>query len=107
MDLKQFERIEIETNKLSDYLLNIQHPDGFSKAKFFLAHKFNEENLLKSLLNHLESNDSIKTIQVVFGTKYVIEAKITAPDNYTFTLRSIWMKSRINNVLKFVSAYPI
>ena len=107
MDLKQFERIEIEDKKLSDYLLNIQHPDGFSKAKFFLAHKFTEGDLSKSLLNHLESNEATKIIQVVFGTKYVIESKITSPDNFTFTIRSIWMKSRMDNVLKFVSAYPI
>ena len=107
MDLLQFDKIEIESRKLSEYLLNKNHSDGFSKAAFFIAHGFDNNNLYESLLNHVKSNEPMKIIQTVFGIKYVIEEKIYAPDGFAFMLRSVWMKSKKNNCLKFVTAYPI
>ena len=107
MDLRKFESIEIENKKLSDYLLSVRHPDGFSKAKFFIAHGFDKNILNDCLLSHLELNEPNKIIQTVFGKKFVIEGILKAPDNFSFSLRSIWMESRNNNVLKFVTAYPI
>jgi len=50
MKLSFIDNIVIEDNKLTDYLLNINHPDGGTKAKFLNERKFDKKSLRAALI---------------------------------------------------------
>ena len=52
MKLPNAEKAIIRQEKLAEYLLNLSHPDGWGKAKFFIQCGFpvNEPEKLKSAL---------------------------------------------------------
>lgn len=111
----------VEDKKIKAYLLNLDHPKGRSKAKFFIAQGFTIDNieLFRSmLLRHGRLNTVTKTETNAYGTKYIIEGVATYPDNIVatagirkkvlrFNLRTVWSIAVDANVPKLVSAYPI
>jgi len=110
MDTSSFTGIVIEDSKIIEYLLNISHPEGSSKALFLIRHGFNTERpevLKATLLIHLEENSPVNVKKTKFGAKYILSGKVKAPDGNELMLRSIWMKPSKENILKFVTAYPI
>src|ERR1051326_3714236 len=107
MDVSTFEKVVIEDSKITEYLLNIHHPEGGIKAEYFLQHGFDiekPEEFRQILLENLQQH-SPTLKETKFGTKYVITGKIKSPDGNEFMLRSVWMKSTKENILKFVTAY--
>ena len=102
---EQFQ-IETDAKKLKEYLLNLQHPDGWSKAKFFRQQGFNTEEELKDLLLHLISNNSSKqSVQTGFGVKYVVDGQVS-PESFTM-LRTVWIVLEGEKICRFVTAYPL
>lgn len=62
----------VDLRKITHYLLDINHPIGSGKAKFFLGHGFNTsapEEMEAALLGHV-----IGTEVNQFGVKYVVPA---------------------------------
>jgi hypothetical protein len=43
MDLPNKDRVNVEPEKVRDYLLCEAHPDGYGKAEFFVAKGFRRE----------------------------------------------------------------
>ncbi|MCY7409148.1 MAG: hypothetical protein LH473_02655 [Chitinophagales bacterium] len=43
----------------------------------------------------------------LFGTKYIISGKLIAPNENEIMVRTIWIKPIKQNILKFVTAYPL
>jgi hypothetical protein len=50
MFLSELYKIEISPSKLTDYLFNFSHPDGWSKAKYFQEHEIGSIGELEKLL---------------------------------------------------------
>jgi len=101
---------EIDKNKIQAYLLNPNHPDGKAKADFFMANGINSdtelqlENLLKQ---QATQNDITTQLTTPFGIKYIFESPIEFPNGKTHIIRSVWIRSTNEKVIKFVTAYKI
>lgn len=101
----------IPEGKITDYLLNINHPVGWSKAKFFLSHGFDvarPEELASALCRHYEENSHTEQEIDSFGNKrIVIIAPMTCPDGRSAAVLSVWqVRADDQSVVRLISAYP-
>lgn len=100
----------IDETKLAGYLLSEEHPTGRSKALFFVAHGFERDRpaeLAAALRAHATRHDIARVVETQYGTKYVIDGAIDAPDGSTPGVRAIWIVLRGEESPRFVSAYPL
>jgi hypothetical protein len=110
MKLPEGSILEIAENKIKDYLLNPNHPDGKSKAEFFIANGINLESieLFEELLKQQASVCEIaKIITTFYGIKYVFESSIKFPTGKSHNIRSVWIAGQNQKKVKFVTAYKI
>jgi hypothetical protein len=100
----------VRVEKITDYLLNLNHPDGRPKALFFIANGLNgssPEPFITLLYKHFETNSNNLILETQFGTKFIIEGNMTMPNGSIHLLRSIWIREHENKFIKFVTAYKI
>lgn len=100
----------VEDSKIAGYLLNLQHPDGRSKAGFFLRAGFGPdqaEEFRELLLRQAMWHQVSKTEQTKFGTKYIIDGIVETPHHFSFNLRTVWMLGADSEQPKLVTAYPL
>src|SRR5262249_7379971 len=93
MKLANLDKALVPRTKITDYLLSETHPDGRHKAAFFTRYGCSLESwdvLAKTLLRHAAEHEVAKVEDSPFGTRYVVEGIITAPDGRTARLRSVW-----------------
>lgn len=79
MKIPNSERVHVSRAKIVDYLLSSTHPDGSSKAAFFVRFGFSAkawETLAAALLAHGRALDVKRTETSPFGTRYIIEGII-------------------------------
>ncbi len=107
MKLPFLDSIVIESNKLTDYLLNINHPDGGIKAKFLIEKKFDKDSLRNILVKQANEEEVKKVKESGFGTKYILESTVMAPDKKLVLLRSVWIVYLDQKFIKLITAYPI
>lgn len=110
MKLPHSEHAHIPNEKIIFYLLNIKHPEGGSKAKFFMQFGFSVaqwQQLVDALLTHAQTHKVVKTEQTQFGIRYVIEGEIETPSKRKPHLRVVWFIENDSIQPKFVTAYPL
>jgi hypothetical protein len=90
-------------------LLSPTHPGGNSKARFFARFGFSADkpNILMEALRKHAYNDYAKREETYFGTRYVIEAPLLAPDNRKPLIRTVWFIENDEKMPLFVTAYPV
>jgi hypothetical protein len=96
--------------KITHYLLNLGHPAGGSKARFFLRHGFNPaewRRLAEALLRHARENDFAASEETQHGTRPVIDGMLHAPDNARLNVRCAWFISPESKAPRFVTAHPL
>lgn len=98
---------ESVTVKLERYLLNAEHVDGASKAKWFeKALGFTKENagdLAKQIV--FDPNKAVKTATTEFGTKYNQVIPITGPNGKTIDVVFAWIENN-DGVVRLITAIP-
>lgn len=103
------DQAEVDQRKLTVYLLSVDHPEGRDKARFFAAIGFTPEQAelleigLRSIAQH---QDVLRTVETRFGTKYVIDGLIEAPNGSLVRLRTVWHIDRSSERPRFITAYP-
>ncbi len=110
MSKPDFQGAEVPRQKICGYLLRADHPEGASKAKFFLSRGFSENEWLRlaqALRDQAMSDVISEVIGGQFGTKYVVEAPVTCPDGSTPMIRSVWIASGGSANLRLVTAHPL
>jgi len=108
--LPNLEQAEIPQEKITGYLLSITHRDGRHKAAFFMRYGFSPDHwevLVEALHRHAAENEIAKTESTPFGTRYIVEGSLQAPDGRRPYLRAVWFIERIQNMPRFVTAYPL
>ncbi len=108
--LPNVELATIPRSKIRDYLLESSHPEGGSKAAFFLALGFQPERwqLLANALRAMILRTPItRTVAGRHGTKYIVEGKLMTPAARTVCLRSVWIIDPGESAPRFVTAYPL
>jgi hypothetical protein len=99
----------IAPEKLTDYLLNEQHPVGGSKAKWFRSLGYDLANptvLEQDLLGLVRDSEDYTEKDSPFGTKYVVSGKISAPNGDEANLTTVWIIEPSENQPRLVTAYP-
>jgi len=100
----------VDKAKLTDYLLSPSHPAGRSKAEFLNRFGFEASNwqtLQETLLRHVADAEYATAMETQFGTKYMIEAGLEAPDGRRPYIRSVWFIEDGQQAPKLVTVIPL
>jgi hypothetical protein len=98
---------DINFRKIQDYLLNIEHPRGKSKAKWLLAKGFDQNSLVRALIRHGKEGHLVKEEQTEFGVFITIEGTLALEAKPVGSFRSVWELVVEQKKCRFVTAYPI
>lgn len=99
----------VQREKVTEYLLNPEHPDNGGKAAFFVALGFssNEWETLADVLRKLAlTNPVSRKMETVHGIKYIIDGEIKGSLGETASVRTIWIVDAERNFPRLVTAYP-
>lgn len=110
MKLPNHEEAVVPEEKVTLYLLNLQHPKGRGKAKFFMQFGFSVaqwKQLADALLDHAQSHKVVKTEQTKFGIRYVIEGELGTPIARKPQVRVVWFILTDSTQPHLVTAYPL
>ena len=110
MKLPLIARAEISETKIVKYLLSTTHRAGKSKASFFTQFGFDSsrwEELAGPLKQHAKDNEITLEVQTTFGTRYVIDGLLTAPDGRRLNVRTAWFIDGDGEVPRFITAHPL
>ena len=109
MRLPNAERALVPAGKIQRYLLDVTHPRGAAKARFFIRHGFEaaRPHLLRRALLHLARKGRVaETVDGAYGTKYVVDGGIEAPSGEDIRIRTVWILLRTDDRPHLVTAYP-
>ena len=79
MKLSNVDHLRVDREKITEYLLSPTHPDGHSKAEFFIRFGFCLEHwqlLAEALREHGATNPVVNAVETPYGTRYVIEGRL-------------------------------
>lgn len=110
MKLPNHEEAVVPKEKITLYLLNMQHPKGGGKAIFFMRFGFSSERweqLANALFTHAQMHEVAKIEQTVFGRRYIIEGVLETPSTREPLVRVVWFISKGHTRPHLVSAYPL
>jgi hypothetical protein len=108
--LPHLELARVESEKVTRYLLNAEHPEGGQKAAFFGRFGFERDGwqiFAASLLRHAAENPVVRESVTAHGTSYVVEGKLHCPDGRLPGVRAVWIIDRGSDVPRLVTAYPL
>lgn len=101
---------QVEEKKIVEYLLNPAHPDGASKAKFFLARGFagnRWEDMCAALQTQGRENLVTKMTAHAWGARYQVDCHCPTPDGTNPCIRSVWELSNATACPRLLTAYPL
>jgi hypothetical protein len=108
--LPNAKKARVERGKVVDYLLSESHPDGRSKAAFFLRFGFDQRHwhgLAEALRTHGAANEITRTETSDYGTRYTVDGIIETPDGRNPMIRTIWIIDNANSEPQLVTAHPL
>jgi len=98
MRLPNAERAVVDIEKLRDYSLNPNHPEGKHKARVFLAalgfKADNAERLRELILEAILTKEAEPQQPTSYGQRFVVDFQVSGTEKHveTFvTVRSTWM----------------
>ena len=95
--------------KINDYLLNINHPVGSSKARWFISlgyHPHRPGQLARALLEIVHNSSDYVSEHTHFGVKYVVRGQFDSPGGRLVSVRTVWITERDVSQPRLVTAYP-
>lgn len=99
----------IAPEKLCDYLLNLEHRRGNTKARLLLSLGYQRENwslLEQDLRERHLSQEYAECTSNPFGVRYRIVAPIATPSGRTVSFCSIWQIDSGTDAPRFITMYP-
>jgi uncharacterized protein DUF6883 len=58
-------------------------------------------------VTHACENEVVETAETRYGTRYVVDGPVIAPDGTTLNVRSAWYIDPDSDVPRFVTAHPL
>jgi hypothetical protein len=99
----------VPLEKLTDYLLDLQHPIGGSKAVWFHGlgyHSSNKGVLEQDLLQLVHTSEDFSLKDSPFGKKYIVSGTITTPNGKKANLTTVWIIEANDSRPRLVTAIP-
>ncbi|MEW6112677.1 MAG: DUF6883 domain-containing protein [Thermodesulfobacteriota bacterium] len=109
MRLPNGARALVERQKILDYLMNLKHPEGSGKARFFLSLGFRPREwqvLAEALLRVARDGSVTQVVESVHGSKYIVDGELYAPNGQTALLRTVWITETGTERPRLITAYP-
>ena len=109
-DLPDREHAHVEESKVTEYLLALNHPDGRSKAEFFIRFGFKPEeprSLMAALLEVGISNPVVRVARSRHGVRYTVDGQLRAPDGRAPMVRTVWIVTADSQGPRLVTAHPL
>lgn len=100
----------VEQKKIVEYLLNPAHPDGASKAKFFLARGFGAaqwQTMQTALQAQGNRNLVTKVTLHPWGARYQVDCHCPTPDGINPCIRTIWELASASAYPRLLTALPL
>ena len=110
MRLPNAENAEIPESKITKYLLSTTHRAGKSKASFFMQFGFDLDHwkaLALALKQHALENEVVLEEKTIFGTRYIVDGLLKAPDGRWLNVRAAWYITTDRDVPRFITAHPL
>jgi filamentous hemagglutinin len=104
------DRAYVEFGKVRDYLLNAEHPQGASKAKFFAARGFVAKDwqvFASALVAQGRNNWVTRTTATEWGTRYQVDCQCPTPDGMNPCVRTVWEIAGDGGGPRLLTAPPI
>ena len=108
MELPNRQQVRIGRRKVTGYLLAVAHPVGGAKARYFESRGYSIDapEQLEATLRQIALEGTVTRKEgTEFGTKYVVEGTVTAPDGNPLVLATVWIVDDAD-VPVLVTAYP-
>lgn len=109
MILPAQERLLVEREKIVDYLLNLDHRYGASKARFFSSFGFRRdawEVLRDALCEHGRRWEIKRVTETGFGPRYEVEGELETPDGRRPRICTVWQLDTSQSAPRLITAYP-
>jgi len=100
----------VEREKIVDYLLNVVHRYGASKAHFFAEFGFQVEtweNLAAALREHGQRYEVAKVKETGFGPRYEVDGELRTPTGQQPCVRTVWQLDHGNIAPRLITAHPL
>jgi hypothetical protein len=110
MNLPRAEQAVVPRNKVENYLLDLSHPLGGGKARFFLRFGFRREEwsvLTDALRQHARENPVADSISDADGVTYLVEGPLETPSHRKPHVRTVWLAETGELAPRFITAYPL
>ena len=109
MKLPNSERAVVPLEKLRDYCLNPQHPEGRHKALVFAAvlglTAAQAEHLQAALLAAARTEEALPTRRSPHGQQYVLDFRMTGSGGRQALVRSTWIVRKDEDFARLVTCY--
>jgi hypothetical protein len=99
----------IRPEKLRDYLLNIEHKRGKSKAEVLLSFGYLPENwrTLESDLRQYHLKADVAAMRdTPYGKRYEIRAFLETPSSRSLMVRTVWQIDKGTDFPRFITLHP-
>ena len=109
MKLPNSDLVLVEKDKIVNYLLCLDHPDGGSKARFFQRFGFTMEAwsaLAKALCRHGQENEVIIKMESPYGMRYIVEGLLETPKGRRPRIRTVWIVEKEEKAPRLITAHP-
>jgi hypothetical protein len=109
MKLPNSNLCRVDREKITDYLLNREHPDNGGKADFFIALGFQRDDwrtFATALRSQAQQSSVSQSLESVHGKKYIVDGLIETPIGKTPMVRTIWIVDSGQNSPRLITAYP-
>src|SRR4051794_35127970 len=103
------ERAFVEPAKITDYLLNPDHPVGGDKAGYLMRfgiRRYAWQVLLAAFLAHARDGYVVGEQRKAFGKHFAVEGPLVTPDGRNPFVRTVWMVRLREDRPRFLTAYP-
>ena len=109
MRLPNADRAVVDSRKVRDYLLAMDHPVGRAKAQFFRALGFDRRTwaaLQGALQRHATDGEAEEQPRTQYGQKFVVRGILQGPSGATAPLVTVWIVVREDEAPRLITAYP-
>lgn len=110
MELPNADRACVEREKITEYLLNMEHRYGAHKARFFGEFGFRLDAwalLAQALREHGKSHAATNVRKTEFGTRYEIDGPLQTPTGQRPLIRTVWQMDIGEESPRLITAYPL
>lgn len=110
MQLPHSGKAIVPRDKVENYLLDLAHPIGGGKARFFLHFGFRREEwtlLADAFQKHAQENPVADSISDSDGVTYLVEGPLETPSGRKPRVRTVWLVETGELAPRFITAYPL